>query len=67
MKEVKIKIQMGEKILKLTIRGGLFRKVSLDLDNKFQGFYPLTKIINRIRKVIKEYLNEITRNRTAND
>jgi hypothetical protein len=58
MKQVKIKIEFdGEKTLKLRIRGGLFRKVSLDIDNKFQGCYSLTKIINRIRKIMSEYFN----------
>jgi len=46
-----------EETLALRIRGGLFRKVSLDLDGKFQGFYSLTKIITRIKKIITEFFN----------
>lgn len=60
MKQVTITIRFSEEkpTLALRIRGGFFRKVSLDLDGKFQGFYLLTKIINRIRKIITEYFND---------
>jgi len=59
MKQVTITIRFSEEeeTLALRIRGGLFRKVSLDLDGKFQGFYSLTKIITRIRKIITEFFN----------
>jgi hypothetical protein len=58
MKEVKIKILInGIDPLKLTIRGGLFRKVSLDVNGKFEGFYSLTKIINRVKKILVQYFN----------
>ena len=59
MKQVTITIRFSEKkdTLSLRLRGGLFRKVSLDVDGKFQGFYSLSKIINRIRKIIVEYLS----------
>jgi hypothetical protein len=57
MKEVKIKIQFGkQETLKLTIRHGLFRKVSLEVNDKFEGFYSFTKIINRIKNKIQKYL-----------
>ncbi len=55
-KIVKIKIQLGQQTpIKLVIRGGLFRKVSLEMNGKFQKFYSLTKIINRIRKLVVDY------------
>lgn len=56
MKQITITIRFeGKETLSLRLRGGLFRKVSLDVNGKFTKFYSLTKITNRIRKLLVEY------------
>ena len=58
-KRVTITVRFGkDETLSLRLCGGLFRKVSLYIDGKFEGFFPLTKIINRIRKRIVKYFEE---------
>ena len=48
---VSIKFSSG-KSYKIIIHKHLFRKVGLEFNGKHEGFFPLTKIINRVRKII---------------
>lgn len=55
-KYVKISIQFSDGTKhKLKINKFFMRKISLEYNGKFEGFFSLTKIINRVRKIIVEY------------
>lgn len=56
MKRVTITIRLeGKETLSIRLRGGMFRRTSVYINGDFKGFYSLTKIIDRIRKVIVGY------------
>lgn len=57
-KQVTIIIKIdNKKVHNIKLTKHLFRKVGLVYNNKFEGFYSITKITNRIRKVVIGLLN----------
>jgi hypothetical protein len=63
-KRVAITIRFENKeTLRLRLSGGMFRRISLFKDGKFEGYFALTKIINRIRIILVEYFKEKTEKR----
>lgn len=60
MKSVTITIRFSDNRDKVSLKitGGIFRKVGLYVDGKFTKFYSLTKIIQRINKILINYFKE---------
>jgi hypothetical protein len=55
-KTVTITIRFDNKqTLSLRLTCGLFRKVGLYVNGKFEKFVTVTKVVNKIRKIIVEY------------
>ena len=59
MKWVKIKIEFSDGTThKIRLDDGLFRKqLMLTYNGKLSGFYSLSKLISRLRKIISEHFN----------